>query len=443
MSHRHVLAALLLSALLPAQTYIVSRTGGGQFTDIPPAIAAVPSGAVLRVRSGTYSAFTVQNKSLSILGDSSATVIVNADADVVLGPINASQRIVVSGLKVLFTVPAVRTVQRVEVRDAAGPVWLDDIEIAGRSVPFPDVLAQFQLQIIRSGNVHLHRCRSELVAYKQDSPPIAAARIDASFVEMWECRWAARTTMGGLGGGLPGPGVELISSRALMVDCDVLGGKGEDQLHEFGSGGGHGGPAVRVGPNSVIDIHGARSRYVGGAGGNGYGAGPLTPGGNGGDGLVLSTSRARLIGVTPQGGVRGTGTPPGANGRPFSADASSTVQQIAGQGPTATLTGTAGRGNPVASVLAANAGDLAILFLGRDPLFVPVPGVITHGGLMCTLDVIVNPVFVPASGTLTLPWQIPPEWPLDVPAWFQFVVVPAAAVPEVWASNSVPVLIKS
>ena len=72
-----------------------------------------------------------------------------------------------------------------------------------------------------------------------------------------------------------------------------------------------------------------------------------------------------------------------------------------------------------------------------------MPGLITHGGLMCTIDVLVDPMLVPASGTLSLPWRIPFEWPINIPAWFQFVVVPVAAVPEVWASNSVPILVKS
>lgn len=48
----------LLCALMPAQTYVVAAAGGGNFTDLPQAVAAVPSGATLHVKPGNYTGFT-------------------------------------------------------------------------------------------------------------------------------------------------------------------------------------------------------------------------------------------------------------------------------------------------------------------------------------------------------------------------------------------------
>src|SRR5688572_16253627 len=52
-----LLLALSLTSSVRAQIYVVDSRGSGQFTDLPQAIAAVPSGAVLRVVAGSYSAF--------------------------------------------------------------------------------------------------------------------------------------------------------------------------------------------------------------------------------------------------------------------------------------------------------------------------------------------------------------------------------------------------
>lgn len=66
---RSALAALALAALSPAQnTIVVDAAAGGDFTDIPPAVAAAGDGDVILVRAGTYSLFTVDGKALAIVG---------------------------------------------------------------------------------------------------------------------------------------------------------------------------------------------------------------------------------------------------------------------------------------------------------------------------------------------------------------------------------------
>lgn len=71
------LASLALCAALSGQTYIVDANNGPgtSFTSIAAAVAAVPDGATLLVRPGSYQAFLVHQKGLSIRADPGAIVI--------------------------------------------------------------------------------------------------------------------------------------------------------------------------------------------------------------------------------------------------------------------------------------------------------------------------------------------------------------------------------
>ena len=61
--------------LAPAQSiFIVDEQGGpgSHFTDLPAAVAAVPSGSTLRVRPGSYTAPAITGKALSPVSSTSA-----------------------------------------------------------------------------------------------------------------------------------------------------------------------------------------------------------------------------------------------------------------------------------------------------------------------------------------------------------------------------------
>ena len=71
---RHLIRSLTVTAAaaaIPAQTFVVDASSGPgtHFTSIAAAIPAVPDGAVLLVRSGSYLSFTIPGKSLRILGE--------------------------------------------------------------------------------------------------------------------------------------------------------------------------------------------------------------------------------------------------------------------------------------------------------------------------------------------------------------------------------------
>lgn len=64
----------LVTGSLLGQTFVVDAAGGGSFASIAAAVAAVPSGSTLVVRAGSYGAFTVSQKGLTIVGDPGVTV---------------------------------------------------------------------------------------------------------------------------------------------------------------------------------------------------------------------------------------------------------------------------------------------------------------------------------------------------------------------------------
>ena len=103
-------AILLTVAATTAQrTWIVDATGGGNFTDIPPAIAAAaPSGDLILVRSGTYSPAFIQGKGLRLVGLAGATIVSRTPRGGVglsISGTSASQPVVVSGFGITVSNP--------------------------------------------------------------------------------------------------------------------------------------------------------------------------------------------------------------------------------------------------------------------------------------------------------------------------------------------------
>jgi len=68
---RHLLLAAMLATQLSGQVFLVDINNGHgtHFTQIAAAVAAVPDGAVLLVEAGVYSAVTITNKSLTVIGE--------------------------------------------------------------------------------------------------------------------------------------------------------------------------------------------------------------------------------------------------------------------------------------------------------------------------------------------------------------------------------------
>lgn len=71
-------AVCLFAATATSQTFVVDAANGPgtDYTSITAALAAVPDGAVLKVRPGTYNSFVLSGKGVTLLGDPGAKLLV-------------------------------------------------------------------------------------------------------------------------------------------------------------------------------------------------------------------------------------------------------------------------------------------------------------------------------------------------------------------------------
>jgi len=92
-----VLGITALAIQATANTYVVDSSGGGQFTDIPPAIAAAQPGDVLLVMQGVYSGFTL-DKGLAIIGYGTVTIA----GDATVAGVQAGQTAALVALEIRF-----------------------------------------------------------------------------------------------------------------------------------------------------------------------------------------------------------------------------------------------------------------------------------------------------------------------------------------------------
>ncbi len=139
------LVSILVSMALPslhgtlsAQTFVVDAAGGPgtNFTSIAAAVAAVPDGARLLVRPGTYAAFTVHQKGLTILGDAGAAVLGTARFENSL----ANQTTVFAGFTLLQPPNAL---YGLSIADCLGLVAITDITGPPVVQPLPPTFGGF------------------------------------------------------------------------------------------------------------------------------------------------------------------------------------------------------------------------------------------------------------------------------------------------------------
>lgn len=213
--HR-VLSASLLALGASAQTFVVDASNGpgANFTSIAAAVAAVPTGAVLLVRPGSYGEFRIAGKGLTVLGGPGVDVLQSASAfisaiEVYQTP--ANEPVVVRGCRVVGC-PA-----RVQALYCAGEVLLEDITTLASCGGTPADMSTFG--VFHSSQVMLRNC----VGY--------ASWSTASEVV---CEGCTFTGQSGYTGGLlflhSSPGLALVGGHVALVDCSLVGGAGYNGL---------------------------------------------------------------------------------------------------------------------------------------------------------------------------------------------------------------------
>jgi hypothetical protein len=290
------LALLVPIAAARASVIVVDAGGGGQYVQISFAVAAAASGDTVLVKSGAYDAFTIDGKSLSVVADDGASVVINGSIGV--RHITAAQTVVVSGLTSAHTSTSGNSSDPtfgagLFVLDALGPVRLETCQLEG----------------MFGTNTN---CWSESTAGR---PGVYVGA--STSVAIVGC-----TLLGGNGGGHEaqcwcgsngGAGGRALFSNASTValyDCVLIGGNG-GRGAETGGRGGDG--ADVVAGHGVFASH---CSFAGGVGGTAD-AGPSDPshlcvvgtGGAGGYGLNVApgepVTSAQLVGGSFTGGAGG------------------------------------------------------------------------------------------------------------------------------------------
>lgn len=418
---RVAFAPVVLCALSTAQTFIVDWRGGGHYQDLATAVASVPSGAVLRVRAGTYGAFTLAGKSLTILGDNA--VVWAIGRDVVIGPTQQGHCVILDGLEIMPRPDD--SAFHLRLRGLAGPTLLSNVRVGGahpESVTFVDDCADLRLLDCQfTGDMGSRYARLE---------------ITNSTVQVGHCTITG-TPSDRFGAGMPG--LAARGSRVICVGSNVTGGAGSDAF-VLTPPTGPGGAALQL-TDSSLQLYGDGTTATGGRGGNVL-LGHTGGGADGGPGLAMVRSTAVVLGRQPIGGVGGSGTTGnGRPGPPVAMDGGSGYAPRSEAGPGVRILDRPMLGGTVRWSLTGGSGDMGALLLGVEPASIASP-VVSLGILTLHPIAVVGPFSIPAAGNLVLPVRVPLAWPVDAPLLLQLAVRPSAAH-ELWLSNPAVVIIRS
>ena len=373
-----------IAAGAPAQVFVVDAAGGAgsHYRDLPAAVAAVPSGSVLIVRAGTYTAFQLANKSLAILGVDATTVRVVSTFqplnELRIGPLATDQQVLMENVTLQHDLTAAW------IDAAAGPVTLRSLRLAS---PQSSALIEGGIVVRDSPNVRLH---DSILGAGTIGAWISRPRLtlERSRMEVSACRLLASPRQHAA--------IYVIDSHLVISRSDVQGGKGRDAFDPYpsrGYPGSRGGDGIYM--TGTSSVHALTCFVLGGAGGDAMGA---YEGGPGGDGIQdTATGRVRCDGFLPMGGPPGTrnttwGLPVGGGGD----------VRVRSWNPTPALTVLANgqRGSPFRTRLTAAAGSPVVLMLGYQPLVLPLPDTLGVGDLLVLPALMTNAYIVPASGTL-------------------------------------------
>jgi len=278
--------ALLVPATLAGNVLVVDASGAGAYTSIQAAVTAAADGDVILVKSGTYDAFTVDDKALAIAGDTGAAVLVQG----AIGVTNlAAQKTVVLASLSSVGVPALTGVGQygLYLSNNLGSIRAEDCSFtgAGNSAPCSGPSSGWDgTRILSSADVAL--VTSSSLGGRSSDWGLSGHGLyaEGSSLDVFESLAAAGTGDSCCDGGNGGDGIRLVSSSNLFAAASsAIGGDGADAgCTTDCSIGGDGGHGLVCGGSSV---HLLQVAAEGGSGGNGVGGlscGGESPWGSGG-----------------------------------------------------------------------------------------------------------------------------------------------------------------
>ena len=231
----------------------VNDGGGADYQDIQSAVDAASDGDVVLVQTGRYAGFTIDGKSIVVIGESGGAFDFLPQQTVTVRNVDASSQVVVRGLYA----DAAQTAPQLVLDDNPGVVIVEDmrfespwIDISSGILEDSDVVVltrcEFDGGYSLTGESHgIETTNSSLYVYdsvvttdsmlgevmsEQGRPGAAALRIDSGFAflsnssligpDAAECGIFTST----LGDG--GPGLESIGSDIEVLGSTVVGGSG-------------------------------------------------------------------------------------------------------------------------------------------------------------------------------------------------------------------------
>jgi hypothetical protein len=286
-----VASLMISSTSFAGEVWVVDASGGGQFTQIQPAVDIAADGDTVLVRSGTYEPFTISHEGLAVCADLGASVLVDGGIRVV-NTLMPHQVVLVGlesrGAKVQGD-QEVLIAFALELDTVRGPVRVEDCVFVGADGFW--------------GN-----CGGECEFDGEAAVSVFRA-LDVAFQG---CQLSGGIGYSYYGGGVPNRGGEGLSVRGgalALFHCEVSGGRGgEDDMDDFmqGGDGGHGALVVDDPLIPATMLYSAGSTIRGGAGGSVV-IPCLEPCGDGGNGLILSgaTTAGHLLDTVLEGGPAG------------------------------------------------------------------------------------------------------------------------------------------
>ncbi len=227
------LGLVLLAAAVPSQTFVVDAAGGPgtHFTTLTAAVAAVPSGATLVVRAGSYAGFSVAGKGFAIRGEPGVTI----DGQIAITATQIGQPVELRGLTLASPLYVNQTVlSQLVLTDCADLVLLADLEFLAQGCLGPQCAFQSSLRASSCDQLMIRDCsvegHVELV--------VCAATIDGCALRGRGISFHSSSST---------PGVTILGGTIVLADNMISGGLGS-----FSNG-------VLVGGSPGVDVVGSTS----------------------------------------------------------------------------------------------------------------------------------------------------------------------------------------
>lgn len=242
------LALVALASSTSAQDLWILDAAGGpgaDFTALSDAIAGAGEGDVILIRPGSYSAGTIDDKGLVLLGDGTGTVSIHTLTVTGLAP---GGRLVARGLYVAGGFL---------LQDCAGAVWIEDCTV-GVSGFWAGI------RIEQCDDVVLSRCETTLIG----NPSGAAASATGSTVVVHDSVLRGGNGIDGddffgISPGNGGHGIALQDSTLVVAGTELIGGTGGAASCLFCGPPGKSGDGIHADGSTIQYVD---SVFVGGAG---------------------------------------------------------------------------------------------------------------------------------------------------------------------------------